>query len=95
LLGEDPTAKAEDRARASDEQILIERENETKKVIEAEIQRKLTKAARFFAGKLTQKMGLRFAPELRFYLDDTQKKLNEVQADASKHLADFYKRERE
>ena len=40
-------------------------------MIEAEIQKKLTKAANYFAGRLTKRLGLRYAPSLRFHLDDT------------------------
>lgn len=64
-------------------------------MVEAEIQKKLMKASNFFAGRLTKNLGLRFAPSLRFHLDDTQAKLDEVQADASRHLKEHYQRERE
>ena len=66
------------RANATDTQILIDREKEARKMIEAEVQRKLTKASKFFSGRLTKALGLRFAPDLRFHLDDTHEKLGEV-----------------
>ena len=40
-------------------------------MIEAEVQKKLTKAAKHFAGMLTRDLGLRYAPDLRFYIDDS------------------------
>ena len=51
--------------------VLIDMEKKVQKGVVAEIQKKLTKAKNFFAGKLVHKLGLRFAPELRFYQDNT------------------------
>ena len=46
--------------------------NENKRLeIEAELQKKLTKAVPFFRGRICQMIGLRMAPELRFYRDNT------------------------
>jgi len=39
-------------------------------MVEAELQKRLTKAVPFFRGKLTQNLGLRYAPEIRFYRDN-------------------------
>ena len=39
-------------------------------MVEAELQKRLTKAVPFFRGKLTQSLGLRYAPEIRFYRDN-------------------------
>jgi ribosome-binding factor A len=39
--------------------------------IEAEIQKKLTKAVPFLRGQICEKLGLRYSPELRFYRDNT------------------------
>ena len=40
-------------------------------MIEAEIQKKLTKASGYLSGRLVKALGLRFAPELRFLQDNT------------------------
>lgn len=41
------------------------------RIIEAELQKRLTKAVPFLRGKLTQDLGLRYAPEIRFFRDNT------------------------
>jgi ribosome-binding factor A len=41
------------------------------RLIDGEIQKRLTKAVPFFRGKLTQNLGLRYAPEIRFYKDNS------------------------
>ena len=68
---EDP-GRAKARAEASNEQIFVDRDNEMRIRVEAEVQKKLTKASKYFAGKLTQALGLRYAPDLRFYIDDSK-----------------------
>ncbi len=50
------------------------------RIIEAELQRRLTKASAFFRGKLTQNLGLRYAPEIRFYKDNTIEIFNDFKA---------------
>ena len=95
LSGGDPNEEVAKKASATDAQILVDREKEVRSQVEAEIQRKLTKASNFFAGKLTKALGLRFAPDLRFHLDQSQQRLDEVQQDARQHLEQFYQRERE
>ena len=68
---EDP-GRAKARADASDEQIFVDRDLEMRNRVEAEVQKKLTKASKYLAGKLTQALGLRYAPDLRFYIDDSK-----------------------
>jgi ribosome-binding factor A len=46
-------------------------DSERNLVIDAEIQKRLTKAVPFLRGKLTQNLGLRYAPEIRFYRDNS------------------------
>lgn len=48
---------------------LIDQNKE--RFIEAELQKRLTKAVPFFRGKLCQNLGLRYAPEIRFYRDNS------------------------
>ena len=62
---------------------------DAKKLVEAEVQKKLTKAANFFSGQLTRKLGLRYAPNIRFYLDDSLEKFNDVHDTAINHLKEF------
>jgi ribosome-binding factor A len=52
----------------------------------AEVQKRLTKAASWLAGQLTRRIGLRYAPELRFYLDPTLKQMEEYEKMASEYL---------
>jgi len=52
-------------------ELLVNRDTERLKVVEAEIQKKLTKAAGYFAGQLVRELGLRYAPEIRFFKDNT------------------------
>ena len=93
--GLEPRAEALRRAEASDQQILIDRDIEARRVVEAEIQKKLTKAAKFFCGKLTTSLGLRFAPDLRFHLDNSESQLDEVRKQAERQLAEHHEREQE
>jgi len=51
--------------------ILIKRDEERLAVIEAEVQKKLTKAAGYFSGLLVRSLGLRYAPEIRFQRDNS------------------------
>ena len=57
---------------------MIEHDLENKKMMEAEIQKKLTKASKYFAGQLTRELGLRYAPDLRFHIDDSQVQISDV-----------------
>ena len=54
--------------------------------LEAEVQRRLTKAVPFMRGRLCQELGLRYAPEIRFYRDNTVNQVEESHAQARKHL---------
>ena len=63
---------------ARDLQILNERR--------AEIQKRLTKSASWLAGQLTRRIGLRYAPELRFYLDTTLNQMEEYDKMADDYI---------
>ena len=54
--------------------------------IEAELQKKLTKAAPFLRGKICQLIGLRMSPELRFYRDNTEELRDEEGERARKFM---------
>ena len=64
-------------------------------MIEAEVQKKLTKGCKFFAGRLTRDLGLRYAPDLRFFKDDSLKQFKQVQDAARGYLKEYYEQERE
>eukprot|EP01022_Parablepharisma_sp_SALTPOND_P001014 TRINITY_DN105430_c0_g1_i1.p2 TRINITY_DN105430_c0_g1~~TRINITY_DN105430_c0_g1_i1.p2 ORF type:complete len:420 (+),score=55.62 TRINITY_DN105430_c0_g1_i1:771-2030(+) len=49
-------------------------------VVLADIQRRLTKARGYLAGKLVALLGLRFAPDIRFYIDKSDKEYLEFLA---------------
>jgi ribosome-binding factor A len=51
--------------------VLVQRDQHRKEMIEAEIQKKLTKASGYLSGQLAKALGLRYAPELRFFKDNT------------------------
>ena len=55
--------------------------------VEAEIQKRLTKAVPYFRGQMCQKVGLRYAPEIRFYKDNTY----EQQTDQREQAKDYLK----
>ena len=46
----------------------------------------MTKAAPHLAGQLAQRLGLRYAPQVRFYLDNSIGKLEDLQRQASSYL---------
>jgi len=46
----------------------------------------LTKASSWLAGQLTRRIGLRYAPELRFYLDTTIKQMEEYEKMADDYI---------
>lgn len=50
------------------------------------MQKRLTKAAPWIAGELTRRIGLRYAPELRFYLDTTFKQMQEYENMANDYI---------
>jgi ribosome-binding factor A len=54
----------------------------------------LTKAASWLAGQLTQRIGLRYAPELRFYLDTTLKQMEEYEKMANDYLLEASEEQR-
>jgi len=61
--------------------------------IEAELQKKLTKAVPYLRGQLCKRLGLRMAPELRFYRDNTEELL-EVQEERAAKYMDSVREER-
>lgn len=81
------------RAHASDESIFVDRDLEKRKMIEAEVQKKLTKASKFFSGRLVRNIGLRYAPDLRFHIDDSIKQMADVAATAESHLKEYHEQE--
>ena len=58
-------------------------------MIEAEVQKKLTKGSKFFAGKLTNDIGLRYAPDLRFFRDDSLKQFKQAQDAAAGYFKEY------
>ena len=85
---EDP-GRAKARAEATNEQIFVDRDNEMRIRVEAEVQKKLTKASKYFAGKLTQALGLRYAPDLRFYIDDSKHQMKQMEELADQQYKDI------
>lgn len=63
--------------------------------LEAEVQKRLTKAVPYMRSRLCQELGLRFAPEIRFYRDNTVNQVEEQHAQARKHLEEFQKEKME
>ena len=61
-------------------------DSEKDQVIEAEIQKRLTKAVPFLRGKLTQNLGLRYAPEIRFYRDNSLEIFDQFREQARQYL---------
>lgn len=55
-------------------------------MVEAELQKRLTKAAAFFRGKLTQNLGLRYAPDIRFYRDNALDIYEQFREQAQQYL---------
>lgn len=68
------------------DQILEARDLEILNQRRAEVQKRLTKAASWLSGQLTRRIGLRYAPELRFYLDTTLKQMEEYDKMANEYL---------
>jgi len=64
-------------------------------MVEAEVQKKLTKAAKFFSGQLVRKLGLRYAPDLRFFIDNSLLQFDDVHNTATGHLKEYNKHEEE
>jgi hypothetical protein len=60
-------------------------------VIEAELQKRLTKAVPFLRGRLTQDLGLRYAPEIRFYKDNTVEIFDQFRDQAKQYLKETQK----
>ena len=69
-------------------EVLVNRERELIEKQEAEIQKKLTKAAGFFSGRLVRELGLRYAPDLRFHKDNTLTHLEAHDEQRDKYLAE-------
>jgi len=57
-----------------------------KKVLLTDIQRRLKRAAGYLAGQIVQMMHLRYAPDLRFYIDTKDTEYNEFLARLEKKL---------
>ena len=53
----------------------------------ADIQRRLTKARGYIAGQLTHALGLRYAPDIRFYIDKTEEEHKKFMAHLMKKLS--------
>ena len=66
-------------------------DQDKERVIEAEIQKRLTKAVPFFRGKLTQNIGLRYAPEIRFYRDNSIDIFTQFREQAREYLKETSK----
>ena len=63
--------KAENVTIQTPKQVLEEAEEKRNQLVQAEIQKKLTKAVPYFRGQIARRLGLRYAPEIRFYRDNT------------------------
>ena len=57
--------------------------------LEAEIQKKLTKAVPHFRGKMCSILGLRYAPEIRFYRDNSLELIREHKQQARKYIKEM------
>lgn len=66
-------------------------DSEKDQFIEAEIQKRLTKAVPFLRGKLTQNLGLRYAPEIRFYRDNSLEIFDQFREQARQYLRETNK----
>lgn len=75
-----------DYARMNPVQILNMMDAEKERMILAEIQKKLTKAAPFFSARLTEKIGLRYAPEIRFYKDNSLQIYDQYKQEVFKYV---------
>ena len=51
----------------------------------------MTKAVPFFRGKLTQNLGLRYAPEIRFFRDNSLDIFNQFREQAREYLKETNK----
>jgi ribosome-binding factor A len=69
-------------------QKLLELNEKKQQEVEAEIQKKLTKAVPFFRGKMCQSLGLRYAPEIRFYKDNSLSIIRQHKKEAAKYIED-------
>lgn len=56
------------------------------RVIEAELQKRLTKAVPHFRSKMCQLLGLRYAPEIRFFKDNSMQIFNQLKDQANQYL---------
>ena len=70
-----PFVDKNDKAEITPEQIILDKDFQNKQMEEAEIQKRLTKAVPFFRGKLCKALGLRYAPEIRFFVDTSLKQI--------------------
>ena len=60
-------------------------------MVEAELQKRLTRAVPFFKGKLTQNLGLRYAPEIRFFRDNSLEMYEQFREQANNYLDEVKK----
>lgn len=74
-------------------ELLVERDNERLEKIVSEVQKKLTKASGFYAGKLTKALNLRYAPSIRFFKDNTIDILKTYEEQRDKYMQQTQKEE--
>lgn len=79
----------------SPKEILIQRDLDKRKKVEAEIQKRLTKSSSYFSGQLVQKIGLRYAPEIRFYNDNTLELYKTFEDQRDKYMEEAKQEEEE
>ena len=53
----------------------------------------MVKAAKFFSGQLTRELGLRYAPDLRFYKDNLIDQIREAETTAHKQIEEYQEQE--
>ena len=68
---------------------MLELDYQSYQKIEAEIQKKLTKASKYISGQMCARLGLRYAPEIRFYKDNSTEQINEQRSEAKQYLDDL------
>ena len=49
----------------------------------------MTKASKYLAGRMCQELGLRYAPEIRFYKDNTLEQYEEQDEQAQRYLQEI------
>eukprot|EP00347_Sterkiella_histriomuscorum_P003403 403364431 len=74
-----------------DDEWLEQLDKERLRIVEAEIQKKLTKASKYLRGEICQRLGLRYAPELRFFKDNSIQIYKNIEQQAIDYLNDLNK----